>query len=105
MTQTSSWQPEHCAEALKALADPIRLRIIGHLRTGPRNVGELAAALETTAVTISHHLGILYHAGIVSRAKRGRFVEYNLQRTIFVRSARGVEHLDLNCCRLELPRV
>lgn len=102
--QTSAWQPEHCAESLKALADPIRLRIIEQLRTGPRNVGDLAAALETTAVTISHHLGILYHAGLVRRAKRGRFVDYSLERKIIVRTTRGAEHIDLRCCRLELPR-
>ena len=55
-------------------------------------------------VTVSHHLGILYHAGFVRRAKRGRFVEYSLEKKVFVRSSRGAEHIDLDCCRLELPR-
>jgi DNA-binding transcriptional ArsR family regulator len=104
MMQTSAWQPELCAESLKALSEPIRLRIIEHLRAKPLNVGELATALDTTAVTASHHLGILYHAGIVCRAKRGRFVLYSLEKKVFVRSSRGADHIDLHCCRLELPR-
>jgi DNA-binding transcriptional ArsR family regulator len=103
MKPTRTLDPEHCAESLKALGDPIRLRIIAQLRTGPQNVGELAAALENTAVTISHHLAILYHSGFVRRAKRGRFVEYRLERNVFVRTSRGIEHIDLHCCRLELP--
>jgi DNA-binding transcriptional ArsR family regulator len=105
MKPSRSLDPEHCAESLKALGDAIRLRIIERLRTGPMNVGELAAALENTAVTISHHLAILYHAGFVRRSKRGRFVEYRLERDIFIRSSRGIEHIDLQCCRLELPPV
>lgn len=103
MKSAAALDPEHCAEALKALSDPIRLRIIERLRGGPMNVGDLATAIDNTTVTVSHHLAILYHAGFVRRAKRGRFVEYSLERTVFVRSARGIEHIDLHCCRLELP--
>lgn len=94
---------EYCAGALRALGDPIRLRIIQHLRSGPSNVGDLATAIDNTTVTVSHHLGILYHAGFVARSKRGRFVVYSLQRTVFIQTSKGQEQIDLRCCRLELP--
>jgi DNA-binding transcriptional ArsR family regulator len=101
--RSTGWKPEDCAETLKALADPIRLRIIDLLRRGAKNVGDLAEALDATIVTVSHHLGVLYHAGIVRRSKRGRFVNYSLDGKILVRSSQGKELLDLQCCRLELP--
>lgn len=97
--------PEYCAEALKALGDPVRLRIISQLRQGPCNVGDLAAALNSSIVTVSHHLGILYHAGIVVRSKRGRFVIYQLPPDVFIRTERGTEQLNLRCCQLELPQL
>ncbi len=104
MMRSQSLEPEQCAESLKALGDPARLRIIELLRTSPLNVGELATALDSTTVNVSHHLGILYHADFVRRTKRGRFVQYSLNRTVFVRTSRGIEHIDLQCCRLELPQ-
>ncbi|HUQ69101.1 MAG TPA: metalloregulator ArsR/SmtB family transcription factor [Planctomycetaceae bacterium] len=102
--QTATRQPEQCAESLKALSDPTRLQIIEHLRAGPLNVGELAAAVDTTVVTISHHLGILYHAGFVRRTKQGRFVVYSLDKEVFIRSSRGAELIDLQCCRIEMSK-
>ena len=105
MSATSTLEPDYCAEALKALGDPIRLRIIDHLRSQPSNVGDLATAIDPSTVTVSHHLGILYHAGFVSRSKRGRFVVYSLKPTVFVRTSRGTEQIDLRCCQLELPQA
>ena len=43
------------------------------------NVGELADCLELEVVTISHHLGVLRHAGLVERKKAGRFVVYSIR--------------------------
>ncbi len=95
-------QPDRCARALRALADPERLRIIHCLRGGARNVSELAALLDAEIVNVSHHLGVLRHAGLVQDEKQGRFVVYRLHPDVF--SAGGnSEHLDLGCCRLELP--
>jgi ArsR family transcriptional regulator, nickel/cobalt-responsive transcriptional repressor len=95
-----SLQPEHCARKLRALADPERLRIITCLREGPCNVSELAARLGTEVVNVSHHLGVLRHAGVVQDEKQGRFVVYRLHPDVF----RAGRHLDLGCCRLEIPR-
>lgn len=98
-------QPVHCAEQLKALSEPIRLRIVNALRAGPKSVGELAESLEAETVTVSHHLGILRNARLVQTERKGRFILYSLHESIFKPgTARGFEHLDLGCCRLEMPK-
>ena len=102
-------QPEEfhwCAERLKALADPERLRLITALLAGPRNVGALAEELDDAIVKVSHHLGVLRHSGLVQTAKQGRFVEYTLHPDVFIVAETGEEgdsYLNLGCCRLELP--
>lgn len=104
--QSDPLQSDHCAEKLRALGDPIRIKIIDSLRVCPMNVGELADCLELEVVTISHHLGVLRHARLVERKKEGRFVVYSLRDGVFKRtkSARITEHIDLGCCRLEIPK-
>ncbi len=99
-------QSEQCARKLRALADPDRLRIVQVLRDGPRNVSELAALLGEEVVNVSHHLGVLRHANLVCDDKQGRFVVYSLHPDVFnpQGAKRGAEHLDLGCCRLEIPK-
>jgi DNA-binding transcriptional ArsR family regulator len=63
---------------LAALAAPSRLRIVWALRGGPMTVGAVAAAVGLRAVYASDHLGVLRQAGVVSAAKRGRCVHYQL---------------------------
>jgi ArsR family transcriptional regulator len=101
-----SLQAENCARKLRALAEPERLRIVQCLRDGPRNVSELAGLLKAEIVNVSHHLGVLRHAGLVCDEKQGRFVIYSLHPDVFQPDAatRGAEHLDLGCCRLEIPK-
>lgn len=51
--------------ALKALADPTRLRILRHLAAGPLPPGELARRLRLRPPTVVHHLRLLRLAGLV----------------------------------------
>ena len=101
-----SLQPERCAQALRALADPERLRIVRTLLGGGRNVSELAALLNAEIVNVSHHLGVLRHAGLVQTKRDGRYVVYQLHPDVFhgPNANQLVQHLDLGCCRLELPK-
>jgi DNA-binding transcriptional ArsR family regulator len=107
MSESEPLEPDRCARALRALADPERLRIINCLRGGPRNVSELAAMLEAEVVNVSHHLGVLRHAGLVKDERQGRFIIYSLHPDVFHpgRGASAKEHLDLGCCRLEIPKA
>ncbi len=96
-------QSKVCAEKLKALGEPMRLRIVDLLRDGEKTVSEIAESLGEEVVNISHHLGILYHAGLVEKNKRGRFMVYRLHPDVSAVSQGGTQHLDFGCCRLEVP--
>jgi DNA-binding transcriptional ArsR family regulator len=100
-----SLESDHCAEMLRALADPVRLRIIDALRSAPQCVSALSESLGIEVVTISHHLGILHGIGLLAREKKGRFKVYRLREGILDPAAagRGKQHIDLGCCRLEIP--
>jgi DNA-binding transcriptional ArsR family regulator len=102
-----SLESNHCAEMLRALADPVRLRIIDALRSAPRCVSELSECLEIEVVTVSHHLGILHAVGLLEREKKGRFKVYRLREGVLepAKGPSGTQHIDLGCCRLEIPPV
>ena len=62
---------------LKALADPVRVKIMSLLfssSAGEENSGELAAALGLGESTVSHHLSQLRRAGFVVSDRRGMHV-------------------------------
>jgi ArsR family transcriptional regulator, arsenate/arsenite/antimonite-responsive transcriptional repressor len=66
-------------EALRALADASRLRLVGLLSARPMAVEELAAASGLSAGTIVHHLKRLEAAGLVESTPRRPYVEYSLR--------------------------
>jgi DNA-binding transcriptional ArsR family regulator len=98
-------QPQHCAEMLSALAAPERLRILRFLSGGPKSVTEIAEAMGTVLVNISHHLNVLHAADFLRRRKQGRFVYYSLRPGVWQTTtpAATTARLDLGCCCLELP--
>ena len=57
--------PDALYNALKALADPTRLRILHYLEEKPLTPTELAAILRLRAPTVIHHLNQLRLAGLV----------------------------------------
>ncbi|RMF41944.1 MAG: ArsR family transcriptional regulator [Anaerolineae bacterium] len=57
--------PDTMLRALKALADPTRLRILRYLSHEPMTSSELARKLRLRAPTVVHHLNILRLAGLV----------------------------------------
>jgi DNA-binding transcriptional ArsR family regulator len=101
---TDPLQPKHCAELLGALAAPERLQIVRVLRDGPKNVSEVAEALQMSVVNTSHHLSVLRHAGLVHNERKGRCILYSLAPDVFHPESGATEHLDLGCCRLEMPK-
>ena len=66
-------------EALRALADASRLRLIGLLSARPMAVEELAAASGLSAGTVVHHLKRLEATGLVESKARRPYVEYALR--------------------------
>ena len=58
-------------EALRALADPGRRRILTLVRSEERAAGEIAAELPITWPAVSQHLRVLKSAGLVSERREG----------------------------------
>ena len=73
---------DDCANRLKALGDPLRLRVVQLLRYGELTVGDIAQFLETPLAGISHHLQILKHAQLVTTRRAGRHIYYQLHHHI-----------------------
>ena len=96
-------QAQACANLLQAIAEPNRIRIIDCLRTGSKNVTELAKLLNVEIVNVSHHLGVLRQAGLVEADKHGRFVVYSLHTKHFSNESNKAIYLDLGWCRVEIP--
>ena len=67
------------ARIVKSLAHPSRLLMVDLLRDGPRCVCELREAVGSDLSTVSKHLAVLRHAGIVQDEKRGLQVFYTLR--------------------------
>jgi DNA-binding transcriptional ArsR family regulator len=96
---------KQCAERLKALADPDRLKIVQILRGGPRNVSDIASELNADLANVSHHLQVLKREDLVETEKQGRFVVYRLHPAVFEATRASSDCLDLGCCKLELPKA
>ena len=69
---------ELIAQRFRVIGEPMRIRLLDHLRSGPATVGELREALGTTQQNVSKHLGVLHQAGIVAREKRGNHAVYSI---------------------------
>ncbi|WP_372342211.1 autorepressor SdpR family transcription factor [Geothrix sp. PMB-07] len=67
----------------KALADPTRRSILDRLREGDLSAGEIAEAYEIGKASISHHLNLLKHAGLVRCRRQGQQQIYTLHTTVF----------------------
>lgn len=69
---------EKVAAYFRALSEPTRLQILNLLRTGERNVGELAELTGYTAANVSRHLAFLMQQGLVQRDARGTAAFYSI---------------------------
>jgi ArsR family transcriptional regulator len=75
----SAAQAEQVAPLLKALGDPVRLRLMSLIAShagGEACVCDLTSAFNLSQPTISHHLKVLHEAGLLAREKRGVWVYY-----------------------------
>ncbi|MFL6089694.1 MAG: ArsR/SmtB family transcription factor [Aeromicrobium sp.] len=75
----SADQAERIAPLLKAIADPVRLRLLSLVAAHEGReacVCELQEAFDLSQPTISHHLKVLHEAGLLDRTKRATWVYY-----------------------------
>ncbi|MCV7078712.1 MULTISPECIES: Rv2640c family ArsR-like transcriptional regulator [Mycobacterium] len=83
---------------LRALADPVRVKIISYLfssSAGEEISGELAAVLDLSESTVSHHLTQLRKAGLVVSDRRGMKVFHRVRPDALQALCAA---LDPNCC-------
>lgn len=82
------------ASLLRALADPIRLRLLSLVAASPGGEAcacDLTAPLGRSQPTVSHHLSQLVRAGILEREQRGRWAWFRIRhdRLASLRAALG----------------
>ncbi|MFN3863575.1 MAG: ArsR/SmtB family transcription factor [Erythrobacter sp.] len=65
-------------EALKALAHPLRFRILAVLAGGERNVGEIEQVTGIAQPGLSQQLGVLRKAELVETRKQAKLVYYSI---------------------------
>ena len=67
------------AAALKAVADPARLRMLNMIASNGEVCGcDLEQPLGLSQPTVSHHLKVLTEAGFLTREKRGRWAYHSV---------------------------
>ena len=72
---------ERSAALLKAVADPVRLRLLSAIRGadgGEACVCDLTTLVGLAQPTVSHHLKVLVEAGLLEREKRGTWAWFRL---------------------------
>jgi ArsR family transcriptional regulator len=72
-------QAQQVVPLLKALADPVRLRLMSMVLShagGEVCVCDLTSGFDLSQPTISHHLKVLHESGLLDREKRGVWVYY-----------------------------
>jgi ArsR family transcriptional regulator, arsenate/arsenite/antimonite-responsive transcriptional repressor len=73
--------PVRLDELLKAAGEPTRLRILNLLSRGSVCVCDIQSVLGIPQPTISRHLGVLRHAGLVRDDRQGTRMIYSLTNT------------------------
>ena len=70
-------------ETFKAIGDPTRREILDLLKNGQKTAGEIVDHFDATGATMSHHLSILKKAGLISDEKKGKYIYYELNMSVF----------------------
>jgi len=66
------------ADMCKMLSSPIRLKVIHYLRNSEKSVNELTQLCRVPQATLSQHLGLMRHRGMLVTRKEGTTVFYRL---------------------------
>lgn len=107
MNKKDRLRAEARSEILKALAHPTRIYMVDLIhREGPHCVQDLSARVGVDSSTISRHLSLLKHVGILTDRKEGTTVYYSLgcncigdfmdglEKVLLARYSRGQQFYD-----------
>lgn len=70
-------------DVFKALSDPTRRKILDLLKEGDLTAGEISKHFDMSKPSISQHLKLLKNADLVQDEKKGQYVFYSLNTTVF----------------------
>jgi ArsR family transcriptional regulator len=85
---------EELASLFKAVADPVRLRLLSLIACHPGGescVCDLTPEFNMTAPSVSYHLKILREAGLISSERRGTWVYYRVMPEVMARMSAVLE--------------
>jgi len=87
-------EAEQLVIKLKALADPVRLRLVNLIaQAGEACACDLPELLDRSQPTVSHHLKVLVEADLLEREKRGKWAWFRV-RTAELQSLSDVFQVD-----------
>lgn len=69
-------------ETLKALADPIRRKILNLLKNGRMSAGEITDHFDVSGPSISRHLSVLKNADLIRDSREGKFIFYEINTSV-----------------------
>ncbi|MBQ7387613.1 MAG: winged helix-turn-helix transcriptional regulator [Clostridia bacterium] len=69
-------------KTLKALADPVRRKILNLLKGGRMSAGDITAEFDITSAAISRHLSLLRDADLIRDKREGKFIYYELNASV-----------------------
>ena len=72
-------EADHLSVTLSALADPTRRAILQRLSEGDATVNELAEPFAISLPSVSRHLKVLEHAGLISRSRDAQWRPCHLE--------------------------
>ena len=67
---------------LRALADPIRRKILNLLKGGRMSAGEIVEQFDVTGASISRHLSVLKEADLIRDTREGKYIYYDLNASV-----------------------
>jgi ArsR family transcriptional regulator, arsenate/arsenite/antimonite-responsive transcriptional repressor len=68
---------------LSAMSDPTRHKILEMLKKKDMPAGRIGQFFPITAPSLSHHLGVLKQAGLISSRRDGQEIIYSLNLSVF----------------------
>lgn len=74
-------EAEQLASLFRVLGEPARLQVLSLIAaqpTGEACVCELTEPLGVSQPTVSHHLKVMYEAGLLQKKRRGTWIYYRL---------------------------
>lgn len=89
----SEEEADALSSSLRALADPVRLRLLSLVAGQPEGevcACELVDVLGRSQPTVSHHLKVLYEAGLLARERRGSWIFYRVTPDRLAKLARAL---------------